>query len=176
MRLWQQGLLHASRWAVKAARKGVTVPVPRRVLARLAERAEDPSLANLRLDVRDGGILEVSGRKKAGIWVDFRARFRVEAPAAGDPPRAIILRPEEVQPFLARGPMLAALGQQAGARRDGDRVCIDLDEVLQGHEWGKKVPAALRERLRISGVETADGKLHLRLQLSAGRQRLAEGE
>ncbi|SFD30854.1 hypothetical protein SAMN05660831_01373 [Thiohalospira halophila DSM 15071] len=174
MRLWQQGLLHASRWAVKAAREGITVPIPRRILARLAERADDPSLADLRLAVRDGAILEVTGRKKAGVWVDFRARFRVEAPAAGDPPRALVLRPEEVQPFLAKGPMLAALGQQAGARRDGDRVRIDLDEVLQGHEWRKKVPDALRERLRIGGVESADGQLKLRLQISAGRQRLAE--
>jgi hypothetical protein len=174
MRLWQQGLLYASRWAVKAAREGVTVPIPRRILARLVERMEEPSLADLRLEVGDGGYLEVSGRKKAGIWVDFRARFRVAAPTDRDPPRALILHPEEVQPFLAKGPMLAALGQLDGARRDGDRVRIDLDHLLQNHEWGKKVPAALRERLRISGVGAAEGQLRLQLRVSAGRQRLAE--
>lgn len=167
VRLWQQGLFMASRWAWRVAREGLTIPVPNSFLERLANRLDDATIEDLVIEPQPEGRLQVRGRKKVGVWLDFSVTFELAAPGAGDPPRSLILIPEAVTPFPARGPMLAAMEALAGIERHGDRLCINLDTLMTGHEWGRKLPAALRERVRVADITTEQGRLKLQLRLSA---------
>ncbi len=166
MRLWQQGLLMASRWAWRVAREGVVLPVPRSVLERLATKLDDATIEDLTIEPRPEGRLRVAGRKKVGVWLDFEIVFELAAPGPGDPPRSLILIPESVSPFPARGPMLSAMEALNGVERRGDRIRLNLDTLMTGHEWGRKVPAAVRERVRVADVGTAEGRIRLTLRLS----------
>lgn len=165
-RLWTKGLMIAVRWSWKAARDGITLPVPGAVLERLARRLNDDTLADLSLKPAAGSRLDVSGRKrKAGIWIDFAARFRLEPPGADDPPRSLVLVPEKFQPFPVKAPMLAALAALDGVEWRGERLCLNLDLFMETHQWGRRVPAAVRNRVRICDVQ-ADAR-GIRLQLRA---------
>ncbi|MFO8154573.1 MAG: hypothetical protein ACQERR_08585 [Pseudomonadota bacterium] len=167
MRLWQQGLFMASRWAWRVAKEGVVLPVPRSVLERLAAKLDDPTVENLVIEPRPQGRLRVAGRKKVGVWLDFEIVFELAAPGSGDPPRALILVPESVSPFPARGPMLAAMEALTGVERQGDRILLNLDTLMTGHEWGRKVPAMVRERVRVADVTTEEGRIRMKLRLSS---------
>ena len=165
-RLWTKGLLTVSRWAYRAARDGVTVPVPAAVLDRLGRRLDDATLDDLQLRPAAAAHLNVTGRKKAGVWLEFSARFRLEPPGPDDPPRSLVLVPETIQPFPVKAPMLAALAVLDGVDRQGERLRLNLDHLMETHQWGRKVPDALRNRLRIADVRSDDRGIRLQLRAS----------
>lgn len=156
----------AGKWALRVARDGVAVPVPQRVLDRLAADLGDDSVRKLQVRAEGDRHLVLSGRKRVGVWLDFRATFRLEPPSGDDPPRAIVLVPEKVQPLPARSLTLAAMAALPAIERDGDRLALDLDRLMEAHEWGRRVPGAVRDRVRVAGVRVEDGRIRLRLAFS----------
>ena len=165
-RIWQKGLVKASQWAVQAAREGFQIPIPQGLLNKLVERVDDPSVRGLALAIRDGDRLELSGLKKKGVWVQFSAAFLLEAPGDGDPPQSLVLILEEAEPFFAKGALLTALGDLDGVSAAGDRVLVDVNDLIDRNEWGRKVPQALRSRLRITDIGTQEGRINLRVGLT----------
>lgn len=167
-RLWTKGLVVAARWSWKAARDGITLPVPGAVLERLARRLNNDSLEDLSVQPAAASRLCVTGRKKkAGVWIEFSARFRLEPPGSEDPPRSLVLVPEQIQPFPVKTPMLAALAALDGVDRQGARLRLNLDRFMEGHQWGRRVPAALRNRLRIADVRADERGIRLQLRVSS---------
>lgn len=156
----------ASMWAYKAARHGVTLPVPRAVFERLARQQRDETIDNLQIHPKSPSHLYVTGRKRAGVWVEFSAVFRLEPPGVDDPARSLVLVPEEIRPFPARSSMLGAIARLDGFERHGDRLRFDLDRYLGEHEWGSRIPAGVRERVRVSDVTADDRNLRLQLQVA----------
>lgn len=165
-RLLTKGLMAASMLAYKAAREGLTLPVPQSVFDRMARKRQDDTLDSLRIRPEGPSHLRVTGRKKAGVWVEFTALFRLEPPGAGDPARSLVLVPEQIKPFPAKSSMLGAIADLDGFERRGDRLRFDLDRFLGENEWGRRLPAGVRERVRVAGV-TADDR-NVRLQLRIG--------
>jgi len=165
-RLWTKGLLTASVWAYKAARHGVSLSVPQSVLDRLTRRLDGASVENLRLSPKETSHLSVFGRKRVGVWIEFSALFRLEPPGPSDPPRSLILVAEKIQPFPVRSPMLGAIAGLEGVDRDGDRLRLNLDRFMDAHHWGKRVPAAIRQRIRIADVLVNNGRIRLQLRAS----------
>lgn len=165
-RLWAKGLMTVSWWAYRAARDGITLPVPGSVLERLCRRLAGDTLDELRLKPAPHAHLSLSGRRKAGVWIDFNARFRIEPPGPGDPPRSLVLVPEKIQPFPVRAPMLRALAALDGVDRRGERLCLNLDRFMDEHQWGRRVPAALRNRVRIADVRADERGIRLQLRVS----------
>ena len=166
-RLWTKGLMTVARWSWKAARNGITLPVPGAVLERLARRLDDASLDALRMQPTSPSHLKVSGRKKkAGVWIDFSVHFRLEPPAPDDPPRSLVLVPEKVQPFPVKAPMLAALAALDGVNRRGERLTLNLDRFMDEHQWGRRVPGAVRNRVRIADVQVDARGIRLQLRVS----------
>lgn len=166
IRGWQKGLLKASQWAMKFAREGFQVPIPQSLLDRLVRRVADDSVRDLKLQAQDGDRLQLSGLKKKGVWVSFSATFDLAAPEADDPPQSLVLRLQEAEPFFARSAVLTALGGLDGVRVDGERVLVDLGEHIRQHQWGGKVPAGIRERLRITEAHSDQGRIQLRVGLA----------
>jgi hypothetical protein len=161
----------ASMWAYKAARQGVTLPVPQAVFDRLARQRHDDTIDNLQIRPKAPSHLCVSGRKKAGVWIEFSALFRLEPPGPDDPARSLVLVPEKIRPFPAKSSMLGAIAGLDGFERSGDRLRFDLDRFLGGHEWGSRIPAGVRERVRVAEVTADDRKLRLQFRIAsrAGR-------
>ncbi|RRQ22040.1 hypothetical protein [Thiohalobacter thiocyanaticus] len=155
-----------SWWAYRAAREGVNLPVPGAVLERLCRRLAGDSLEDLRIRPASPTHLSITGRRKAGIWIEFNARFRLEAPGPDDPPRGLVLVPEKIQPFPVKSPMLAALAALDGVDRQGERLRLNLDHFMEGHQWGRRIPAALRNRVRIADVRADERSIRLQLRVS----------
>jgi hypothetical protein len=166
IRGWQKGLFKASQWAFKLAREGFQVPIPQSLLDRLVRRVDDPSVRDLRLEAQPDDRVQLSGLKKKGVWVSFSATFGLAAPGPDDPPQSLALHLQAAEPFFARSAVLAALGNLDGVRVDGERVLVDLGEYIRQHQWGGKIPAAVRERLRITEAHSDDGRIQLRVGLA----------
>jgi hypothetical protein len=166
IRGWQKGLFKASQWALKLAREGFQVAIPQSLLDRLVRRVDDPSVRDLKLQAQPGDRLQLSGLKKKGVWVSFSATFDLAAPEPDDPPQSLALRLQEAEPFFARGAVLTALGNLDGVQVDGERVFVDLGEYIRQHQWGGKIPAAVRDRLRITEAHSDDGRIQLRVGLA----------
>lgn len=165
-RLWAKGLVTVSYWAYRTARHGVNLPVPQSVLDRLTQGLTDETIDTLRLRPQSASHLSVTGRKRLGMWIEFSALFRLEPPGLGDPPRSLILVPEKIQPFPVRSPMLAAIANLEGVERNGDRLRINLDRFMDEHQWGRRLPAAVRNRVRIAGVYADAQRIRLNLRIS----------
>lgn len=170
-RLLTKGLMAASIWAYKAARHGMTLPVPQAVFDRLARQQDDDTIDKLQIHPKAPSHLCVSGRKKAGVWIEFSALFRLEPPGTDDPARSLVLVPEKIRPFPAKSSMLGAIARLDGFERHGDRLLFDLDRFLRGHEWGSRIPAGVRERVRVSDVTADDRRLRLQLQVALRGER-----
>ncbi len=166
-RIWRKGLVKASQWGWKLAQEGFQVPVPQSLLDGLARKmAADPSVRDLRLQVAPDQRLALSGLKKKGLWVTFRVTFVLEAPAADDPKRSLPLTIAEAEPFFARGLARSAMAEIDGVSVAGERIQIDLDGAIDRHEWARKIPQTLRDRLRITGAHTEGERLYLHLSLA----------
>lgn len=165
-RLWARGLMTVSWWAYRATRDGVNLPVPGAVLERLCRRLAGDSLEDLRIRPAGPAHLSITGRRKVGLWIDFNARFRLEAPGSDDPPRSLVLVPEKIQPFPVKSPMLTALAALDGVDRRGERLCLQLDHFMDEHQWGRRIPAALRKRVRIAAVHADERSIRLQLRVS----------
>lgn len=166
-RIWRKGLVKASQWGWKLAREGFQVPVPHSLLDGLARKmAADPNVRDLCLQVTSDQRLILSGLKKKGLWVSFRVTFVLDAPAADDPKRSLPLTIAEAEPFFARGLARSSMAEIEGVSVAGERIRIDLDGVIDRHEWARKVPQTLRDRLRITGAHTEGGRLYLHLSLA----------
>ncbi|HKJ76758.1 MAG TPA: hypothetical protein VKA64_06100 [Gammaproteobacteria bacterium] len=165
-RLWQKGLMVASKWAYKVAREGITIPIPQAVIDRLSAGLAQGAVQDLRIRPQADSHLVVTGRKKVGVWLEFSAVFRIEPPASDESPRSLVLVPERIQPLPARSPMLGAMAALNGVERDGDRLRLNLDRLMADHEWGRRVPAAVRERVRITGVSADAERIRIRLRFS----------
>ncbi|KPV40288.1 hypothetical protein AN478_09335 [Thiohalorhabdus denitrificans] len=165
-RFLQKGLLMASKWAVKAAREGFQVPIPQSVLDNLLRRMDDPSVRDLHLKPAADNRVELSGMKKVGVWVEFRAVFRLDPPAAEEPGQSLALALEKADPFFARNALLGALEEVDGVHVHEERVLVDLGNLIEQHQWGRKVPRGLRDRLRIADVSTQEGRINLRVGVS----------
>lgn len=170
-RLWAKGLMTVAWWSYRAAREGITLPVPGAVLERLCRRLAGDSLDDLRIRPGAPTHLSITGRRKAGIWIDFNARFRLEAPGPDDPPRGLVLVPEKIQPFPVKSPMLAALAALDGVDRQGERLRLNLDHFMEEHQWGRRIPAAVRDRVRIDAVQADERSIRLLLRVSAQARR-----
>ncbi|MEF8793980.1 hypothetical protein [Thiohalorhabdus sp.] len=166
IRGWQKGVFKLSQWAVKLAREGFNIPVPQSVLIRIVRKVDDPSVRDLRLEARDEDRLVLSGLKKKGMWVDFSATFTLEPPGEDEPPQSLALNLETTEPFFARGPLLGALAGVDGIKVKGDRALVDLGEIIQQNQWGRKIPEAVRGRLRIMEAHSSEGRVQLRLGLA----------
>jgi len=162
----QKGLMKASQWAIKAAREGFQIPVSQSVLDSLVERVDDPSVRDLSLKAQGDNRVALSGLKKKGIWVEFSALFRLSPPGDGDPGRSLVLALEKAEPFFARNAVLGALDGIDGVTVSGERVLVDLDDMLDRNEWVRKIPRTLRSRLRIADIETEEGRINLRVGLA----------
>ncbi len=164
--IWQKGLLKASQWAIQGAREGLRIPIPQSLLDKLAARVDDPSVRDLHLAVKSGDRLEVSGLKKKGVWVQFSAVFALGPPTPDDPPQSLALTLERAEPFFARGAVLSALRDLDGVAVAGERVLVDLGDLIERNEWGSRIPRALRSRLRITDAGTREGRISLRVRLA----------
>ena len=165
--LLRLGAVKAGQWAQRAAREGFTVPVPQSILDRLAARVDDTSIRDLSLTPQPGNRLRLSGLKKKGVWVEFAAEFRIAHPDTDDPPQSLVLALEKAEPFFARKPLLDALEAIQGVHVRGERILVDLGGVIAASDWGGRIPAAVRNRLRIREVATTeDGRLRLRVALA----------
>ena len=161
--LIQKGLAKASQWAVKAAKEGFHVPISQSVLDNLVARVDDPSVRDLSLRAHPENQVALSGLKKKGIWVEFAADLRIAAPAESDPQRSLVLTLEQAEPFFARSALLSALDGVDGVSVVEERILVDLDDMLERNDWVRKIPKALRARLRITDVTTEEGRIHLRV-------------
>lgn len=165
VRLWQKGLWVASKWAYKVAREGLTVPIPQAVFERLVRRLARDAAQELKVRPRAPAHLVITGRKKVGIWLDVTAVFRLEPPAPDGPPRSLRLIPECVRPLPARSPVLSAMAAVPGVEREEGQLRIDLDRLMADDEWGRRLPAAVRQRLRVAEVAADSRRIQLRLRL-----------
>jgi len=166
IRGWQKGVLKASQWAAKFAREGFQVPIPQSLLDRLVAKVDDPSVRDLRLEAHEGDRIVLSGLKKKGLWVSFSATFALSAPDPEEPPQSLALTLEQAEPFFARNAVLSALAHIDGVGVSGERVLVDLGDFIARHDWGSKVPAGVRNRLRVTGAHSDGGRINLRVGLA----------
>jgi hypothetical protein len=158
--------MKASQWAIKAAKEGFQIPISQSVLDSLVGRVDDPSVRDLSLRAQTDNRVALSGLKKKGVWVEFSALFQLRPPGADDPGRSLVLDLEKAEPFFARNAVLTALDDIDGVAVTEERVLVDLDDMLDRNEWVRKIPKALRSRLRIADVGTEEGRINLRIALS----------
>ena len=165
-RLIQKGLLKASQWAIKAAREGFQVPIPQSMLDNLMRRVDDASVRDLQLKATPDDRLQLSGLKKKGVWVEFQATFRMAPPDPNEPGQSLALNLEKADPFFARGAILSALAGVDGVSVQEERVLVDLGNLIEQNDWGRRVPKALRDRLRIADISTQEGRINLRVAVT----------
>lgn len=46
------------------------------------------------------------------------------------------------------------------------RLCLNLDRFMDEHQWGRRVPAVLRNRVRIADVRADERSIRLQLRVS----------
>ena len=154
-RFLPQGLTRAGARIWESLRsRTIQVPVSEETLAPLVADVADPTVRDLRLRIREGARLELSGLKKKGLWIPFSATFAASAPPAGETGQALDLHLEGAEPFFARRLMLQALAAMDELEVDGERVRVRLDHLVARQDWARAVPQGLRDRIRVAGVAT----------------------
>jgi hypothetical protein len=153
----QQALeqLRATRFAeIKGARLSVSIPVAERLLNELVAAALPPSLPvrDLTLKPRASNTLQVRARLAK---LDFLPPVTLtldidQQPRLLDTPLGLRLR---TFPGLAAiaGPLLSQRALPPGIRLEGDRLFIDLRELLERAGYGDIVP--LIERVHLATDE-----------------------
>ncbi|MFA9461136.1 hypothetical protein [Thiohalorhabdus methylotrophus] len=136
------------------------------MLDNLMRRVDDPSVRDLQLKATPDNRLELSGKKKKGVWVGFQATFQMAPPHAQEHGQSLALTLEKADPFFARNALLDTLADVDGVQVQEERVLVDLGSLIEQNDWGRRVPKALRDRLRIADVSTQDGRINLRVGIT----------
>lgn len=149
------GLTRAGQRVWESLRtRTIQVPVSEETLAPLTSNLDDPTLRDVRLRIRPGARLEVSGMKKMGVWVPFTATFAATPPPPEAGGQAVDLYLESAEPFFARRLMLRALADMPDLEVSGERVRVHLENLVERQDWARAIPRTVRERVRVAGVDT----------------------
>jgi hypothetical protein len=162
-RFLPQGLQGAGERLLEGLRsRSIQVPVAEGTLADQVARVEDATVRNLRLSIREGPRLELSGEKKKGIWIPFSATFAPHPPPSEETGQAVDLHLEHAEPFFARQLLLRALTEVSDLEvsPEQERVRVRLDQLVARQDWARAVPEAVRRRIRVTGVDSdSQGRL-----------------
>lgn len=152
-RFLPQGLTRAGQHILDSlSNRTIQVPISEDTLGPLVSDVDDPTVRDLRIRIRAGARLELSGLKKKGLWVPFSASFRAAPPEPGEPGQALDLYLETAEPFFARGLLLKALAAMDELEVDGERVRVRLDHLVARQDWARAIPEGIRSRIRVTDV------------------------
>jgi hypothetical protein len=150
--------LRATRFAdIKGARLSLSIPIAERLLNEVVTAALPPSLPvrDLTIRPRASNTLQVRGRaSKLDFLPPVTLTFDIDQqPRLPDTPLGLRLRTFPGLTAIA-GPLLSQRSFPPGIRLEGDRLFVDLHQLLERAGYGDLVP--LIERLHLA---TEEGRL-----------------
>ena len=150
--------LRASRFAdLKGARVSLSIPVSQRLLNELVTAAIPASapVRELTVTPRGSNVLDVRARvSKLDFLPPIKVALEIEQqPRLPDTPLGLRLRSFPGLTAIA-GSLLSPTALPRGVRLDGDRLFVDVRQLLEGAGYGDLVP--LIDRLHVA---TDEGRL-----------------